>query len=412
MLIIGKSNKENYMRIVKVILIFLVLLISCQSPKDKAKDEEKFSWNAGISAPKNYTYGAPFVEYSYQGKGIGGASANIASAQGWGITSGSYTGGDKFTPVPDSVFVKWRCGFDLINYEGGFKLPRKKILELFSKGIIDPFSGRKEDYTVLAAGMAPGGNVTIWMQASGINTEIVKFKAKKISQDGRYDPHTVTLWSSKGYEAKDILKYINFHGVPYEIWEIGEKVYDYDIVFSNEDELINYDRRITGYSKDGSLISSNSDKTSFATLEWDKKFDARDNSKKYKNKLPVHIFVQRSTKDNKQWCDAEIVLPNNFETVFNKAYIDTKTSKREHYNRIIIGLDKEDKDLPYLMGHIWISGQNRQKEIMRFRAVKFDTISRKFLVSKYSIPKGFIFPKWEKGKEPLSKPDVDYWQEQ
>jgi hypothetical protein len=147
-------------------------------------------------------------------------------------------------------------------------------------------------------------------------------------------------------------------------------------------------------------------------LEWDKKFDARDNSKKYKNKLPVHIFIQRTTKDSKKWCDAEIVLPHNFEALFNKAYIDTKTSKREFYNRIIIGLDKEDKDLPYLMGHIWISGQNRQKEIMRFRAVKFDTISRKFLVSQYSIPKGFVFPKWEKSKEPLNTPDVDYWQEQ
>lgn len=402
--------REKNMRIVNFILVFS-LLISCQSPKDKARDQDKFNWDAGISAPKNYTYGAPFVEYSYQGKGIGGASANIASAHGWGITSGGYTGGAKFKPVPDSVFVKWRCGFDLINYEGGFKLPRKKILELFSKGIIDPFSRRKEDYTVLVAGMAPGGNVTIWMRASGISTEIVKFKAKKISQDGRYDAHSVSLWSSKGYEAKDILKYINFHGVPYKIWETGEKEYNYDIVFTNKDELVNYNRRITGYSKDGSLISSNSDQTSFATLEWEKKFKARDNNKKYRNKFPVHIFVQRSTKDNKQWCDADIVLPNNFEEFFNKPYINPQTGSLEHYNRLIIGLEKEEKDLPYLFGYIWISGVNKHEEIMRFRAAKFDTISRKFLVSKYSIPKGFVFPKWEKGKEPLKMPDVDYWQE-
>jgi hypothetical protein len=248
------------MRIVSFIFLLLCLLASCQSPKDKAKDQNKFNWDAGISASKNYTYGAPFVEYSYQGKGIGGASANIVSAQGWGITSGSYTGGDKFKPAPDSVFVKWRCGFDLINYEGGFKLPRKKMLELFSKGIIDPFTGRKEDYTVLVAGMAPGGNVTIWMQASGINTEIVKFKAKKINQDGRYDPHTITLWSSTGQEAKDILKYINFHGVPYKIWETGEKEYNYDIGFSTEE--IDKQKRgmaITGYTKEGSLVYSTGD---------------------------------------------------------------------------------------------------------------------------------------------------------
>ncbi len=127
------------------------------------------------------------------------------------------------------------------------------MLQLFSKGIIDPFSGRKEDYAVLVAGMAPGGNVTIWMQASGINTEIVKFKAKKISQDGRYDPHTVTLWSSIGQEAKDILKYINFHGVPYKVWETGEKEYNYDIGFSSREESYGY--HLTFNAKDGSWFS-------------------------------------------------------------------------------------------------------------------------------------------------------------
>jgi hypothetical protein len=27
---------------------------------------------------------------------------------------------------------------------------------------------------------------------------------------------------------------------------------------------------------------------------------------------------------------------------------------------------------------------------------------------KYSLPKGFVFPKWEKGKEQLKTPDTDY----
>jgi hypothetical protein len=401
------------MRIVNFIFLLLGLLISCQSPKDKAREEEKFRWNAGISAPKYYP-SAPFVEFLYQGKSVAGASTGAGN--GWGITSGGFTGGDVFKPVPDSVFVSWKCGVDNLLYKGGFRLPRKKMLALFNKGTTDTYTGQNEEYSTLVAGTAPGGNVTIWMKSGPIITEIIRFKAenKGIYNEGSKKQQKIMdeLYRSKEFINSETNVYQYFHGVPYKIWETGEKEYNYDIVFSNEDEFIKYDRRITGYSKDGSLISSNSDKTSFATLEWDKKFDARDNSKKYKNKFPVHIFVQRSTKDNKQWCDAEIVLPNNFETVFNKAYIDTKTSKREHYNRIIIGLDKEDKDLPYLMGHIWISGQNKQKEIMRFRAVKFDTISRKFLVSKYSIPKGFVFPKWEKGKEPLNTPDIDYWQEQ
>jgi len=403
MLITGKRNKEKHMRIVNFIFLLFSLLISCQSPKDKARDQDKFNWDAGISAPKNYTYGAPFVEYSYQGKGIGGASANIASAHGWGITSGGYTGGAKFKPVPDSVFVKWRCGFDLINYEGGFRLPRKKMLELFSKGIIDPFSRRKEDYTVLVAGMAPGGNVTIWMQASGINKEIVKFKAKKISQDGRYDAHSVSLWSSKGYEAKDILKYISFHGVPYKIWETGEKEYNYDIGFSTEEvDKQKMGMAITGYTKEGSLVYSTGD---LQYIPWHGNYKFQEVN--LNKKLPVELFLQWISHDQQQWFQAKIVLPNNLDKkllAFQQQY--------GNQTLLIVGMDKVKSDSSNsTFGRIWFQSPNSKTEIMRFRAAKLDTKTREFLVSQYSIPKDFVFPKWEKGKEPLKTPDVDYWQE-
>ena len=401
------------MRIVNFIFLLLGLLMSCQSPKEKAKGEGKFRWNAGISAPKHYP-SAPFVEFLYQSKSVAGASTGAGN--GWGITSGAFTGGDVFKPVPDSVFVSWKCGVDHFLYKGGFRLPRKKMLALFNKGTKDPYTGQNEEYSTLIAGTAPGGNVIIWMKSGPKITEIAKFKVenKGIYKEASKEQQKIMdeLYKSKESINSETNIYQYFHGVPYKVWETGEKEYNYDIVFTNKNELINYNRRITGYSKDGSLISSNSDKTSFATLEWEKKFDARDNSKKYKNKLPVHIFIQRSTKDNKQWCEADIVLPNNFEELFNKPYINPQTGSVEHYNRIVIGLEKEEKDLPYLFGYIWISGLNKQEQIMRFRAAKFDTISRKFLVSKYSLPKGFIFPKWEKGKEPLSKPDVEFWQEQ
>ncbi len=120
------------MRIVNVVFLLSGLLISCQSPKEKARDEEKFSWDAGISAPKNYP-SAPFVEYFYQRKSIAGASTGVGSDQGWGITMGGFTGGDVFKPVPDSVFVKWRCAFDLIEYEGGVYCLEKKCWHCSTK---------------------------------------------------------------------------------------------------------------------------------------------------------------------------------------------------------------------------------------------------------------------------------------
>ncbi|OXA83095.1 hypothetical protein, partial [Flavobacterium hercynium] len=50
-------------------------------------------------------------------------------------------------------------------------------------------------------------------------------------------------------------------------------------------------------------------------------------------------------------------------------------------------------------------------EIMKFRAAKFNLEKKEYPVSKYSLPKGFVFPKWE-GRKALIKPtDFEYWQE-
>lgn len=47
---------------------------------------------------------------------------------------------------------------------------------------------------------------------------------------------------------------------------------------------------------------------------------------------------------------------------------------------------------------------------MKFRLAKFNFETKTFNVSKYSLPKGFVFPNWE-GREKLTFPELDYWQE-
>jgi len=150
--------------------LIIGLFVSCQ-PKDT------FDWNAGFSAPKYYGATGPFVEYFYQSQSIAGVSSGVGINPGWGITSGGYVGGDKYKTVPDSIAVKWICGVDRYSYEGGSKLPRNKMLELFKTKAIDSY-GNQQEYSLIVAGMAPGGNVTIWMQGGTGSTEICKFKTE------------------------------------------------------------------------------------------------------------------------------------------------------------------------------------------------------------------------------------------
>lgn len=391
--------KEKSMKIVNYIFLLFVIIVSCQSPKK----QEKFQWNAGISAPKHYI-STPFVEYFYQGKSAAGTSANVGIDPGWGINSGGYTGGDKFKPVPDSIYVKWRCGFDLISYEGGCKLPREKMLELFKKGTINPYNDRKDDYTVLVAGTAPGGNVTIWMKAGQQIEEIIKFKAHKVGQEGRYDSHTITLWTSTGQGAKDILTYISFHGIPYKVWETGEKEYDYDIGFSTEDGKVK-PKITTFYAKDGSWYQSWTDKESINSIDmykWNNYDYLENNNLKRLEKLPVQIDLKWKLIDQDKMMHGILVMPQNLEDLISTPYIDTITNKREFYNRIIMSSFKGGN-----RGILWLTGRNKKIKLMEFTMLDSED---KNIKSYYSLPKNFVFPKWE-GREPLKTPELEYWQE-
>lgn len=391
------------MRIVKVILTFFVLLISCQSPKDKAKDEEKFSWNAGISAPKYYP-AAPSVEFSYQGKGVAGASTG--AGDGWGTTSGGFTGGDVFKPVPDSVFVSWKCGVDHFLYKGGFKLPRKKILALFNKGTKDPYTGRHEEYSTIVAGTAPGGNVTIWMKSGSKITEIAKFKAenKGIYNEGSKEQQKIMdeIYKSREFINSETNVFRYFHGVPYKIWETGEKEYNYDIGFSSEDDLIKPEIT-TFYAKDGSWYQAGGT-SNFENIDWNIFKYKENNNLVKKQKLPIQILAE--WENDSVYYSTNIILPQEFEKTFVKSYALNDT--KQYFDRIVIGVKRGGS-----YGMIWIEGKGKRKSIMNFKVFKAKMNEMgTYIGGGYSLPKGFIFPKWEKGKEPLSKPDVDYWQEQ
>ncbi|RZJ90210.1 MAG: DUF2931 family protein, partial [Chryseobacterium sp.] len=231
------------------LLLCLFGVLSCQ-PKDK------FSWNAGWSAPKYYG-AAPFVEYFYKGESIAGTSANIGADPGWGITSGGYTGGDKYKNVPDSIYLKWLCSVDGYYYEGGSKLPREKMLNLFKEKSVDLYTGAKTDYGLIVAGMAPNGNVTIWMQGAGVDKEIVKFKVpnKAVWQenDKEYQEREKKITSSKEFINSEANIFRNLHGIPYSVWEKGEKEYNYDIGFVDNSKRI--DPSITNIiTKEGSIF--------------------------------------------------------------------------------------------------------------------------------------------------------------
>ncbi|WP_295094318.1 DUF2931 family protein [uncultured Flavobacterium sp.] len=386
------SEKSMYPKAKFFLYCFLIigLFASCQ-PKDT------FDWNAAWSAPKYFAC-SPTVEYFYQGKSIAGASANIGNDPGWGITSGGYVGGEKYKPVPDSIAVNWLCEADRYYYKAGFKLPREKMLELFQKKVIDSY-GVKQEYSLIVAGMAPGGNVTIWMQGGTGSTEICKFKTrnKEIWRENDID------YNKFEYKARHSEKYVNsemnvfryLHGIPYSVWEKGEKEYDYDIGFSSEEE---YKFALTFYTKDGSLFQVDN-KSSF--LPWKDRFVSYPKNSDFlsrKKKLPVQIHIQWYSQDESRWFNGDIIMPQDLE----------KKNNSRQFDRLIISIKKDTLDK--VIGDIYLINKSKSEKIMSFQLGVYNEQLKRLMAPEYSLPKDFVFPKWE-GREPIVFPELDYWQE-
>ena len=356
--------KGKFMKITNSFFLLLVgIAISCQSPQEEAKKEGKFEWNAGISSPKFYST-APFVEYFYQGKSVAKASTNVGVGQGWGITMGGYTGGNKFKPVPDSVYVKWSCEADDILYIGKFRLPHEKMLSLFKKGAIDSY-GNKEEYSVIITGTAPGGNITIWMQAGKVLTEIIKFKAKNqgiwMEYNKEYQEFNKKIQNSKEYINSEASIFLYLHGIPYSVWEKGEKEYDYDIAFSSKDTT-NYGYNLHFYAKDGSWFLL--DKFN-SFVPWGKTKIKTNQIIQTKYKVPVQLDFQWYTNEdnykNRQWYSGKIILPQNLEDLM----------KTGLYKRFLVSIEK-DNHTDCVEGTITLIGKNENKKIMNFKLGRYD----------------------------------------
>ncbi len=155
--------------------------MSCQNNKsDKKKninttEMQKYEWTPSACAPK---YNPAQI---HKGRFIfsNGESINIPSGhtlhQGWGKSGPTHIVGDDFKLIPSKLEITWVSYLEKKFYKGIFNLPKEKITKLFQNGYIDRL-GKKETYSEINVGIAPGGIICVWLIGNGWTIEVARYK--------------------------------------------------------------------------------------------------------------------------------------------------------------------------------------------------------------------------------------------
>lgn len=391
-----------------------ILIIGCKNKFEKNQENEMFFWNAYNSAPALRSPSYCFVEYFYKNKAIAGNSMCIGQ-NGWRAKGDGYASGG-YKIVPDSISIDFICDLDLIQYSGGWKLPRKKMLALFDsvKRPKPYYPDSEYGYEYIISGVTPGGQVKIWMSKPGEEkVEIATFKAKPIKYFIRGSEEDVARnCGGEGAfiddQLDDFYIYNYLHPIPYGIWDKKEKKYDVDFGFCYE-----------GNPYISSVVHQSISKTGVLFDRWDNNPIQVEWNKPYgkpnlydKIELPEQISFQAYAKNlGDSGYYAEIVLPQDFEAIFSKGYKDSLTGKQRFYNKIVFAIEKKSAVYnKYVYGKVQLDGVNKRTDVMRFRMVKKDTVNDVYYDTRYSLPKNFVFKKWN-GRLPIKKLDFKYWQE-
>jgi hypothetical protein len=314
-----------------LLLLLFIFLASCNTIP-----EDKFWWEAGISAPKYYPIGGVKVNLEYAGY-----SSLTNLDNGWGYSYGAIGSSEKYKKLPTTATIEYGSAVDNLVYKGTIALPYDKILALFKKYCVD----KEKDKGELIVGMAPGGWIRVWFHSLNIkntyehnNIEIAKAQIK-----GEVDPTVNPEFINKTEPYWDKYKtYWNHFGAPLEVWAENEK--EYDIYFNLSKPNPKY-RVFAGYSSlDGtSYLGDYHDMASTG-------------------KLPADLVISWNSKSDSLGYDSHILMPTNF-----RKFVKTKKTKKIE---IVLEIEQDEQ-----FGILYLITTKNKEKILRFKSKKANNFS-------------------------------------
>jgi hypothetical protein len=208
--------------------LLLALLILTTFKISACRERTKtYDWIPTECAPNNYPVQI-FKGYLYYGdnKNVSIPDGRVVN-YGWGENGSVNLVGDKMKEAPTAIEIAWISFAEKKNYTGRFELDTKKIDSLLSEGYLDDTeSNGKGNFHYIKVGLAPGGNVVLWL--TGVRNkqvEIGSYTAKTVenldwrkvypNMEGSFDVYVNNVIKDLPDETKEE---INEGKVPYAYW--------------------------------------------------------------------------------------------------------------------------------------------------------------------------------------------------
>lgn len=237
---------------------------------------EKYDYEQGISTPKGYPIKLlSRSEFTIAVKADRTPYTLLETdkvySERWGIGDCTFkSSDDPKIALPDRLKLRWYSFLENKYYELDTKLDKDKISRYFKKGYNFDRSGdlnqiTQANYDQLIAGIAPGGDVVLWISSFNNTKELEIFKAKEIIYDNeivdieeRKEVLNDTCTDKNNLQFREIVK--NMKPISFGIWvkkyrkkfnwkivinDFGQTKSELHFDFFNGEEDLLYNQEIT-----------------------------------------------------------------------------------------------------------------------------------------------------------------------
>jgi hypothetical protein len=154
---------------------------------------------------------------------------------GWGEMGSIHIVGNKYKPLPTKIDISYFSYAEDKFYGGAFSLPYEKISNLFREGVHSAITGEKITYQNIIVGVAPAGEISIWLMADGEVLQVANFKAKEqkidwksVTEDDEIHRSVYIRETLEESLSKEQFSELAQNGIPYAQLEAHGKQYSWN----------------------------------------------------------------------------------------------------------------------------------------------------------------------------------------